>query len=155
MNPLNNYHHISDEFFSHTLHYDAPRVHYRRSTPQVLAVVWFLRMQATMVHSNTAFSFWIFKYVWVERLYHRIHHSSEPRHWDAISPRHSRSGIGYLGPRTMPSSVKFSGPAFQIRMSPFNQAVSLSAKAKCHGDGRCRCPTRRCSQRNLTADERA
>jgi sterol desaturase/sphingolipid hydroxylase (fatty acid hydroxylase superfamily) len=82
LNALNNYHHVSDEFFRIPFIMLPLLFLVDVQPPQVVFILFLIRYVAGMAHANTRFTFSIFKYVWVEPLYHRIHHSVEPRHWD-------------------------------------------------------------------------
>jgi len=82
MNAFNNYHHVSEEFFRLPFIVIPLLLLIDVQTPQVLLAVLFLRVHATLIHSKTALTFWIFKYVWVEPFYHRVHHSVEQHHWN-------------------------------------------------------------------------
>lgn len=82
LNALNNYHHVSDEFFRIPFIMLPLLFLVDVQPPQVVLILFLIRFVSGMAHANTRFTFSIFKYVWVEPLYHRIHHSVEPQHWD-------------------------------------------------------------------------
>jgi sterol desaturase/sphingolipid hydroxylase (fatty acid hydroxylase superfamily) len=81
MNAFNSYHHVSEEFFRIPFIMAPLLFIIDVQAPQLILVTLFLRSHAALVHSNSRLSFLIFKYVFVEPSYHRIHHSVEQRHW--------------------------------------------------------------------------
>jgi len=81
MNAFNSYHHVTEEFLRIPFMMLPLLFLINVQATQVIFVVLLMRAHAALQHSNSRFSYWHFKYVFAEPIFHRIHHSTEQRHW--------------------------------------------------------------------------
>jgi sterol desaturase/sphingolipid hydroxylase (fatty acid hydroxylase superfamily) len=51
------------------------------SVPEVIVYTMILQFMGQMTHANSKISYGLFRYVFSEPRFHRIHHSAEERHW--------------------------------------------------------------------------
>ena len=82
MNATNDYHHVSEELFRIPVVALPIGLLMTVTVPQMVAFSFFMKINGMLTHANARLSFFWGRYFFAEPVYHRIHHSIEPRHWN-------------------------------------------------------------------------
>ena len=82
LNAFNAYHHVSEYFLRIPLLTIPINFFVWVGTPQVIIAGAVIAVVGPLSHSNTNVSFGPLRYLFTEPRYHRVHHSTEQRHWN-------------------------------------------------------------------------
>ncbi len=81
LNAFNDYHHWLENTLRVPLILLPMSIIISVSAPGVIVYTMILQFMGQMTHANSKISYGLFRYVFSEPKFHRIHHSAEERHW--------------------------------------------------------------------------
>jgi sterol desaturase/sphingolipid hydroxylase (fatty acid hydroxylase superfamily) len=82
LNALASYHHVTEELFRTLLMVAPMTLLVGYSAPGFAAVLFFFRLQGLYIHSASALHFGPLAYILADNRFHRIHHSTDPAHFN-------------------------------------------------------------------------
>jgi sterol desaturase/sphingolipid hydroxylase (fatty acid hydroxylase superfamily) len=82
LNAFNDYHHWLENALRVPLILLPMSLIVSMHAPEVIVYTMILQFMGQMTHANSKISYGLFRYVFSEPRFHRIHHSLEQRHWD-------------------------------------------------------------------------